>query len=74
MWVYDHALNRFLKKYLLIMQTEINNDVHLAQAVTSRKQSDGGIKSIDISTDFDEIMKKIGKIDTLLKSSMMDNV
>ena len=40
------------------MQTEINNDVHLAQAVTSRKQSGGGIKSIDISTDFDEILKR----------------
>ena len=56
------------------MQTEINNDVHLAQAVTSHKQSGGGIKSIDILTDFDEILKKIGKIDKLLKSSMMDDV
>ena len=56
------------------MQTEITNDVHLVQAFTPRNHPDGGVKLIDISTDFDEIKKKIGKWDKLLKSDVIDEV
>ena len=40
------------------MQTESSNDVHLSQAVTPRSPSGGGIKSINILTNFNEITKK----------------
>ena len=48
--------------------------MHLAQVVTPPKQSGGGIKSIDVLTDFDEIMEKKGIADKLLKSGMIDDV
>ena len=54
------------------MHTKINNNVHLAQAVTPRSHSGSGIKLIHISTDFNEITKKIGKLNRLLKSGMVD--
>ena len=41
--------------------------MHLAQVVTPPKQSGGGIKSIDVSTDFDEIVEKKGIVDKLFK-------
>ena len=48
--------------------------MHLAQVVTPPKQSGGGIKSIDVSTDFDEIMEKKGIANKLLKSGLIDDV
>ena len=48
--------------------------MHLAQVVTPPKQSGGGIKSIDVLTDFDKIMEKKGIADKLLKSGMIDDV
>ena len=54
------------------MPIEINNDMHLAQVVTPRSNSGGGVKLIDISTDFDEITKKTGKLNRLLKSCVMN--
>ena len=54
------------------MQTKIKDDVHLAQAVTPRSHSDGGVKSINILTDFSEITKKIEKLNRLLKSGVMN--
>ena len=43
-----------------------------AQAVTPGSYAGGGIKLITISTDFDEITKKTGKLNRLLKSGMME--
>lgn len=40
------------------MQAEIKNDVHLAQAVTPCSNASGGVKLIDISTDFEKITWK----------------
>ena len=53
------------------MPTNINEDVHHTQAIMSRSYSGGGVKLIDISTNFDEIRKKIRKLNRLLKSCVM---
>ena len=44
------------------MQSKINDDVNLPQAVTLRSHSIGGVKLIDILTDYNEVTKKIGKL------------
>ena len=48
------------------MQTEINDNVHLAQVVTPRNHPRGGVKLIDIPVKlaaFEEMSKKIKYID-----------
>ena len=55
------------------MQSEINDDFNLPQAVRLRSHSVGDVKLIDILTDYNEITKKIGKLNRLLKSGMMND-
>ena len=55
------------------MQSEIKDDVHLAQAVAPANHSTGGIKSIDIPTDFEQITSKMKKrLNRLLSKGKMD--
>ena len=62
----------FFFDYSLIIQTEINNAVHVVQAVTPRSHAGRGFKLIDVSTDVDEVTENIGKVNRLLKSAVMD--
>ena len=47
------------------MQSEINDDFNLPQAVRLRSHSVCDVKLIDILTDYNEITKKIGKLNRL---------
>lgn len=48
---YKHSLNRFCKSNI-VFYLKFDN-VHLAQAVTSASHFTGGVKPIDIETDFE---------------------
>ena len=54
------------------MQSEINDDVLLTQAVKTRSHASGSVKSIDISTNFEKITNKLRKLYSLLNSAVMD--
>ena len=48
--------------YFLRIQAEIKDNMHLAQAVTPRIHSSGGINSFDISINFEETTNKLKKL------------
>lgn len=44
----------------------------LIQAATPRSHTSDSVRSIDISTNFEEITKKVRKLNNLLKSGVID--
>ena len=53
------------------MQRAITDEVHLAKTV-SPADNTGKIQSIDYSNDFEDINKKMNKLQKLLKTGLMD--
>lgn len=54
-----------------MMQRPITGDVHLGQIVNTNDHT-GKVKPIDISSSFNEITRKLGRLHTILKKVVFD--